>query len=515
MLPAQRALISVFDKRGLDDFARRLTEMGVEIISTGGTRKYLEEAGIPVVQVSEVTGFPEILGGRVKTIHPHIHAGILADRARASHLSELHDKAIRPIDLVVVNLYPFRETVASGAPFEEIIEMIDIGGPAMIRAAAKNFRGVTPVVDPGDYPQIIAALEDGAKVIPEPVRRGLALKAFRHTQAYDAAISDWLAEQSGEAENRYPRHLLLDLARESVPRYGENPHQEAAVYRVRGGRGVFGGMEQFQGKDMSWNNFLDADAARKMAALFEQPAVVIVKHNNPCGIGVGSDLAEAYERALATDPTSAFGSIIAVNRKADGALANAIGKLFLEVVIAPEFDDDARARFAAKKNLRVLKAPVYAPGEGSIELRGIDGGFLAQTPDAAPEDPKTWECVTERSPTETERNALEFAWKVTRGVKSNAIVLTNESQTVGVGAGQMSRVDACRLAIVKAQLPTEGTVAGSDAFFPFRDGLDVLAEAGVQAVIQPGGSKRDQEVIDAANEHGLAMLFTGQRHFRH
>ena len=515
MLPARRALISVFDKRGIEDFARALSTMGIEILSTGGTRRVLEEAGIPVTPVSEITGHPELLGGRVKTLHPEIHAGILADRARAGHLTELQDHGIQPIDLVVVNLYPFQETAASDAPFEEVIEMIDVGGPGMIRAAAKNFRGVTVVVDPSDYAQVQAALEDGERQVPEPLRRGLAIKAFRHTQAYDAAISSWLERQSAEAENRFPRHRVLDLARELKPRYGENPHQAAAVYRVQGEGGIFGGMEKLQGRKLSFNNLLDADAARKMVALFERPAVVIVKHNNPCGVGVGRDLQAAYERALACDPLSAFGSVIAVNRPADRALAAAMADLFVEVVVAPDYGDEARNLFAAKKRLRLIRCPLYRPAAGEVEMRAVDGGFLAQAPDADADDPATWTCATERAPSDEERDALELAWKVVRGVKSNAIVVARRDRTLGIGAGQMSRVDAAELAVGKAGKETAGAVAASDAFFPFRDGLDVLAKAGVKAVVQPGGSKRDAEVIAAANEQGVAMLMTGKRHFRH
>ncbi len=513
MLPAQRALISVFDKRGLTDFARGLTGLGIEILSTGGTRKALEEAGIPVTPVSQITGHPELLGGRVKTLHPEIHAGILADRARAAHLTELQEHGIQPIDLVVVNLYPFRETAASEAPFEQVIEMVDIGGPGMIRGAAKNFRGVTVVVDPDDYTQVLAALEDGERLVGEPVRRGLAIKAFRHTQAYDAAIAAWLERGSPEAENRFPRHLLIDLARDMRPRYGENPHQEAAVYRLLGGAGVFGGMEALQGKKLSWNNLLDADAARRMAAGFERPAVVIVKHNNPCGVGVGPDLATAYRRALECDPLSAFGSVIALNRPADRELAAAMADLFVEVVVAPGFGDEALGRFAAKKRLRLIRCPPYEPGP--IELRAIDGGFLAQSPDAGADDPSAWTCATERQPSDEEREALELAWTVVRGVKSNAIVLARREATVGIGAGQMSRVDACELAVKKARETAGGAAAASDAFFPFRDGIDALAAAGVTAVVQPGGSKRDAEVVAAADEHGMAMLMTGKRHFRH
>ena len=515
MLPIQRALISVYDKTSIEDFARRLSELGIEILSTGGTQRALEAAGIPVVPVSDVTGHPEILGGRVKTLHPRIHGGILANRSRAGHLGEMQEHGIRPIDLVVVNLYPFEETVASDASFAEVIEMIDIGGPTMIRAAAKNFQSVTVVVDPGDYAQIQAALEDGERQVPEPVRRGLALKAFRQTQAYDAAISTWLARQSGEAETRFPRTSMVDLGLEMRPRYGENPHQDAAVYRTLGGQGVFGGFEQLQGRDLSYNNLLDTDAARKLVADFEGPAVVIVKHNNPCGVGRGPDLETAYRRALACDPLSAFGSVIAVNRALDRATAEAMGDLFIEVIAAPDFDSDALSQFAAKKRLRLLRCPVYRAAPGDVDLRSIDGGFLAQAPDAEPTDTGSWECVTERRPTDDEHAALHMAWQVMRGVKSNAIVLANADATLGVGAGQMSRVDACKIAVDKAQSSLDGASAASDAFFPFRDGLDALAKAGIKAVVQPGGSRRDQEVIDAANEQGIAMMFTGRRHFRH
>ncbi len=515
MLPAQRALISVYDKRGLEEFARGLSEMGIEIVSTGGTRAFLEEAGIPVVPVSEVTGHPEFLGGRVKTLHPKIHGGILADRSRARHLTELQDLGIRPVDLVVVNLYPFLETAASGAPFEEVIEMVDIGGPAMIRGAAKNFRGVTVVVDPDDYTQVLATLEDGGRTVPEPVRRGLAIKAFRHTQAYDAAVATWLEQQSAETENRFPRYRNLDLVRELKPRYGENPHQEAALYRVLGDYGVFGGFERLQGKKLSYNNLLDTDAARRIVALFDEPAVVIVKHNNPCGVGRGSDVETAYRRALECDPLSAYGSVIAVNRPLRKGVAEVMKDLFIEVIAAPEFGGEARGLFAAKKKLRLVRCPVYEAAAGEVELRAIDGGFLAQSPDAEADDPGSWTCPTKRQPDDEERRALEMAWKVARGVKSNAIVVARGDRTVGIGAGQMSRVDACQLAVGKAQSSTEGAAAASDAFFPFRDGLDVLASAGITAVVQPGGSRRDGEVVAAADEHGIAMLMTGRRHFRH
>jgi phosphoribosylaminoimidazolecarboxamide formyltransferase/IMP cyclohydrolase len=526
MLPARRALVSVFDKTGLEEMARGLYRLGIEIVSTGGTLKALQEKGIPVVAVSDVTGFPEMLEGRVKTLHPKVHGGILAKRSDSEHLDALAEHGIERIDLVVVNLYPFRETVARGASFAETVEMIDVGGPTMVRAAAKNFDGVAVVVDPADYPRVLAALEQGRGVVPEPLRRELALKAFRQTASYDAAISEWLGGQSQGAPARegtspsptFPERSRLELKNEMVLRYGENPHQGGAVYADAGGPGVFGGFQALQGKELSWNNLLDADAARKMAGLFDpsgEPAVVIVKHNNPCGIGRGADLTEAYRRAVATDPVSAFGSVIALNRPADGALAEAMADLFVEVLLAPGFDADARARFGAKKNLRLIECPLYQPARDAVELRAIDGGFLAQPPDAFPDDPATWTCPTRRQPSPEERRALEFAWRVVRYVKSNAIVVANADQTVGIGAGQMSRVDSCRLAVEKAQLPVAGTVAASDAFFPFRDGLDVLAKAGVVAVAQPGGSKRDDEIIAAADEAGMAMVMTGVRHFRH
>jgi phosphoribosylaminoimidazolecarboxamide formyltransferase/IMP cyclohydrolase len=526
MLPARRALVSVFDKTGLDELARGLARLGIEIVSTGGTLKSLQEKGIPVVAVSDVTGFPEILDGRVKTLHPKIHGGVLANREVSAHLDALAEHGIDRIDLVVVNLYPFRETVARGASFADTVEMIDVGGPTMLRAAAKNFGGVAVVVDPADYPRVLEALTAGRGVVPEPLRRELALKAFRHTAGYDAAISEWLGGQMGEragtspaptkeTAEQFPEGQELGLRREMVLRYGENPHQGGAVYSVTSGPGVFGGFQALQGKELSWNNLLDADAARKMAGLFAEPAVIIVKHNNPCGIGRGADLAEAYARAVATDPVSAFGSVIALNRPADGALAAVMADLFVEVLLAPGFDEEARARFGAKKNLRLIECPPYNPARGEVELRAIDGGFLAQPPDAYPEDATGWTCPTKRQPTAEERRALEFAWKVVRYVKSNAIVVANADQTVGIGAGQMSRVDSCRLATEKAQLPVAGCVAASDAFFPFRDGFDVLAQAGITAVVQPGGSKRDDEVIAAADEAGVAMLFTGVRHFRH
>ena len=516
MLKATRALLSVFDKRDLVEFAKGLDRLGIEILSTGGTYRELEVAGLGVVRVSDLTGFPEILGGRVKTLHPKIHGGILADRSRAGHAAEMRDHGIVPIDLVVVNLYPFQETSRRpGVELTEVIESIDIGGPCMIRAAAKNYQGVVPVVDPEDYPQVLAALEEGGGEVPEKLRRQLAVKAFRHTQGYDAAISEWLehlAESEGDA---LPQHLLLDLRKQGDLRYGENPHQPAALYRVTGGGGVLGGFTQHQGKSLSFNNLLDTDAAGRAVALFDEPAVAIIKHNNPCGVGRGKSLGEAYERAFACDPVSAFGSVVAVNGEIDEDFTAAMAKHFVEVLIAPGYTPAALERLGKKTNLRVLEAPVARGDAGDHEYRPIDGGFLVQGADGLADDEGGWSCPTRRQPRDKERRALSFAWKVCRSVKSNAIVIANELQTVGIGAGQMSRVDSCRIAIDKAQLDLGGTVAASDAFFPFRDGLDLLAKAGVTAIIQPGGSKRDAEVTAAADEAGVAMLMTGRRHFRH
>jgi phosphoribosylaminoimidazolecarboxamide formyltransferase/IMP cyclohydrolase len=535
----RRALISVSDKAGVDMMARGLVELGFEILSTGGTLRHLEQRGVAVTPVAAVTGSPEILDGRVKTLHPRIHGAILADRAKESHRRELAEQGIVPIDVVVVNLYPFRETLrqaGAGATEAEMVEVIDIGGPAMTRAAAKNYRNVLIVVDPGDYDAVLDALRSGGGSTPESLRRGLASKAFRHTHEYDAAIAAWL-EPGGTAmveptaavdipaatatagttaaPDAFPVRVTLELEREFEPRYGENPHQSAAVYSTRGEGGLLGGMRKLQGKELSWNNMLDADAARKLVALFEEPAIVLVKHNNPCGVGRGADLAQAYRRAFECDPVSAYGSIVALNGEATGELAAAMRDLFVEVVIATAFSAEALEIYGRKKNLRLIEAPSYRLGKGDVELRGIDGGFLAQRPDGESEDPAGWRCVTKRGPTPAEQRALEFAWKVTRYVKSNAIVLANADQTVGVGAGQMSRVDSCRLAIQKAVIPTEGTVAGSDAFFPFRDGVDVLAAAGVRAIAQPGGSVRDEEVIAACDERDMAMVLTDRRHFRH
>jgi phosphoribosylaminoimidazolecarboxamide formyltransferase/IMP cyclohydrolase len=466
--------------------------------------------------VAELTGFPEILDGRVKTLHPRIHGAILADRAKSSHVAQLRDHGISPIDLVAVNLYPFRETAAdaSRSP-EQVIDMIDIGGPCMVRAAAKNYRGVVVVVDPDDYPQVLAALEEGNGLVPERLRQRLAIKAFRHTQSYDAAISAWLESQADRPAEPFASRVALELEKEFVPRYGENPHQRAALYRLADGKGIFGGFEQLQGKELSFNNLLDADAARRLVSDFQQPTVAIVKHSNPCGVGRGESVQEAYERALECDPVSAFGSIVAVNRAVDGEAAAALAGLFIEVVIAPDFDLQARQQLAEKTALRLIRAPLLDRRVTSWDLRSVDGGMLAQTLDAEEDDASEWTCPTERQPARDQQSALEFLWKVVKHVKSNAVVVGTDRQTVGIGAGQMSRVDSCRLAIQKAQLDIEGCVAASDAFFPFPDGVELLAAAGVKAIVQPGGSKRDREVVEAADRLGVAMLFTATRHFKH
>jgi phosphoribosylaminoimidazolecarboxamide formyltransferase/IMP cyclohydrolase len=516
MRKISRALLSVFDKRGIVEFARGLEALGVEILSTGGTYRELDSHGIAVTRVSDVTGFPEILGGRVKTLHPRIHGGILADRSKSEHATELAEHEISPIDLVAVNLYPFRQTASDPeASFDDIVEMIDIGGPCMVRAAAKNHRDVMVVVDPDDYASILELLQTGGDTDAEDLRRQLALKAFHHTGNYDRAVAGWLERRLESSEPSFPAAMVLQLEREFEPRYGENPHQQAALYRAVDAQGVFGGFEQLQGKELSFNNLLDTDAARRLVALVEEPAVVIVKHNNPCGVGRAKSLVEAYRRALECDPISAFGSIVACNRSVDADSAEQMKQLFIEVIVAPEFDLEAVEILATKKSLRLLSCPGFEATPASFDLRSVEGGMLAQTEDSTPDEISEWDCPTRRQPTDQERSALELAWKVVRQVKSNAIVIGNQHQTVGIGAGQMSRVDACRLAVEKAKLETSGCVAASDAFFPFADGLEVLAEAGVRAIVEPGGSKRDSEVVAAANEHDIAILMTGRRHFKH
>ena len=520
----RRALISVSDKRGVAAFARRLHRMGFEIISTGGTARALEEARVPVVPVSEVTGAPEMLGGRVKTLHPRIHGGILADLEDPDQVVELVDQEIGPIDLVCVNLYPFEETVANEASEKEAVEQIDIGGPAMLRAAAKNFKSVTVVPSPRFYKEVAAELDLGE--VPLETRRRLALEAFRKTVEYDAAIVRWLAERldaepleeperDTASTEGFPEVLTKRYERELVLRYGENPHQEAAYYTEAGASHLLSGVEQVQGRELSFNNLYDVDAARTLLADLSEsgvPAAVVIKHANPCGAAVDGDLAVAYRKAVASDPISAFGGIVALGGLVDGELAREISKVFTEVLIAPSFAAEAREVFSAKPNMILLEA--VSLERPKLSAKYVTGGLLLQHTDRI-EDDSEYELVTAVRPSPAEMTDLLFAWRVAKGVKSNAIVLARDGATVGIGAGQTSRVEAAELAVKKAGERTQGAVAASDAFFPFADGLEVLAEAGVKAVIQPGGSKRDAEAIRAADEHGVAMIMTKRRHFLH
>jgi phosphoribosylaminoimidazolecarboxamide formyltransferase/IMP cyclohydrolase len=508
----QRALLSVTDKTGLAGLARVLSEAGVELISTGGTARTLREAGLAVRDVAEVTGFPEMLGGRVKTMHPRITGGILAVRENGEHMAALEEHAIPPIDLVVVNLYAFEQTAARpGATLEEVIENIDIGGPALIRSAAKNFADVAVVTDPADYPAIAQELRERGGELSRKTRWGLARKAFAVTAAYDRAIARTLAgwgECGPGAE--LPAKLDLLVERRLTLRYGENPHQAAALY-AEGSAGV-AGARQLHGKELSYNNLVDLDAAWQLVREFAGPAAAIIKHTNPCGCAEQESLRAAYASALACDPVSAYGSVLAFNRPLDGETAGAVAELFVEAIAAPGYAPEALERLQAKKNLRLIAVAEAPPG---LVVKSLSGGFLAQTADSVTFDPEQLKTATERAPTPGERAALAFAWKVVKHVKSNAIVFAAKGQTVGVGAGQMSRVDAVKIAAAKAVLPLRGTVVASDAFFPFPDGVEELARHGATAVIQPGGSVRDPDVIAAANRLGLAMVFTGVRHFRH
>ncbi len=504
---ARRALISVSDKSGVTEFALGLAEAGVEILSSGGTAATLSEAGVPVTKVADVTGAAEMLGGRVKTLHPAIHGGILADRSKPEHMQQLADAGIEPIDLVVVNLYPFQETVAaSDVSEDQAIEQIDVGGPAMVRAAAKNFRSVGVVVDPGRYGEVLDCIRSSGEV-PEELRRELALEAFQHTAAYDAAISAYLA--GGE---RCPPRLVLTYEKALDLRYGENPHQQAAFYRSNGEPSGLAAAEQLHGKELSYNNLLDIDAAYRLVGELEGFACAIIKHSNPCGAAVADSIEEAYERAYQCDTTSAFGGIVALSSLCTSGAAEAIARIFTEVVIAPDYEPAALDALRAKKNLRILRAPLFE--QSGFELRRVTGGLLVQSNDP-PDDAADATVVTRVQPTPDQWADLRFAWTVAKHVKSNAIVLAVGRTAVGVGAGQMSRVEATELAARRAGDRAKGTVCASDAFFPFRDGLDAAVEAGAVAVIQPGGSVRDDEVVAAADEHGIPMVFTGRRHFRH
>jgi phosphoribosylaminoimidazolecarboxamide formyltransferase / IMP cyclohydrolase len=514
----QRAILSVTDKTGLVDFARKLVSLGIELISTGGTAKLLRDSGIPVKDISELTGFPEMLDGRVKTLHPKVHGGILHRRENAAHRAAVAEHGIQPIDMVVVNLYAFEKTAAKpGVQFEELIENIDIGGPSMIRSAAKNFHDVAVVTSPADYEAIAAEMTSSSGELSTPTKWRLAQKAFATTAAYDSAIASTLEQISADdhfkipSQSGFPHTLRLSFNKVMDLRYGENPHQKAAMYSDDSGKGVANG-RQIQGKELSYNNIVDLQAAWDLAQEFEEPVCAIIKHTNPCGTATGKTLLEAYKKALACDPVSAFGGVIGVNRPVDEAAAEEMAKLFLEVIAAPAFDDAAKAKFASKKNLRLVEV---ANTPQKWVLKNISGGVLLQDADIRQLQDSDLKVVTGRQPTSDEKRALLFAWKVCKHVKSNAIVYARNGQTVGVGAGQMSRVDSCKLGAMKAVLPLKGTVAASDAFFPFPDGVEEIARAGATAIIQPGGSVRDQEVIDAANRLGLSMIFTGVRHFRH
>jgi phosphoribosylaminoimidazolecarboxamide formyltransferase/IMP cyclohydrolase len=527
----QRAILSVTDKTGLVDFARQLSGLGVELISTGGTAKLLRDAGIQVKDISELTGFPEMLDGRVKTLHPKVHGGILHRRENATHTAAVAEHGIQPIDMVVVNLYAFEKTAAKpGVAFEELIENIDIGGPSMIRSAAKNFRDVAVVTSPADYQAIADELASNQGTLSLETKWKLAQKAFATTAAYDSAIASTLegipevdnfappadaelrsAGQPGAAVPTFPKTLRLSFQKTLDLRYGENPHQKAAMYSDGSGVGV-ANARQIQGKELSYNNIVDLQAAWDLAQEFDESVCAIIKHTNPAGAATGKTLAEAYQRALECDPVSAFGGVIGVNRPIDGEAAEEMHKLFLEVIAAPAFDEAAKARFATKKNLRLVEVKDVPQ---KWVLKNVSGGILLQDNDVRPPQEIDLKVVTQRAPTPEEIHAMLFAWKVCKHVKSNAIVYARDGQTVGVGAGQMSRVDSAKIGAMKAQLPLKGTVAASDAFFPFPDGVEEIAKAGATAIIQPGGSQRDPEVIAAADRLGLAMLFTGVRHFRH
>jgi phosphoribosylaminoimidazolecarboxamide formyltransferase/IMP cyclohydrolase len=511
--PIRRALLGVYDKTGVEELAAGLAAAGVELVSTGATARRIAEAGIPVTPVEQVTGFPECLDGRVKTLHPAVHAGILADRRKPEHVAQLEELGIAPFDLVVVNLYPFTETVASGASPDECVEQIDIGGPAMVRAAAKNHPSVAVVVDPARYGDVLTAVAGGGFTLAE--RQKLAAAAFRHTASYDIAVASWMGSVlAPDTDSVFPTWVGASWERAEVLRYGENPHQGAALYR-----GFVPGLahaEQLHGKQMSYNNYVDTDAAWRAAHDHDDPCVAIIKHANPCGIAVGTDIAAAHRKAHACDPISAFGGVIAANREIDLTMAEQVAEVFTEVVVAPSFTDDAVRVLTGKKNIRLLRLP-HLPAPGA-EMRPISGGLLLQVKDrldAPGDDPTTWTLATGEPLDAAGLDDLVFAWRSVRAVKSNAILLAHDKATVGVGMGQVNRVDAARLAVSRAGERAAGSVAASDAFFPFADGLQVLLDAGVRAVVQPGGSVRDDEVVAAAAAAGVPLYLTGTRHFAH
>ncbi|MEU6977599.1 MULTISPECIES: bifunctional phosphoribosylaminoimidazolecarboxamide formyltransferase/IMP cyclohydrolase [unclassified Streptomyces] len=515
--PIRRALVSVYDKTGLEELARGLHEAGVELVSTGSTASKIAAAGVPVTKVEELTGFPECLDGRVKTLHPRVHAGILADLRLESHREQLAELGVEPFDLVVVNLYPFRETVASGATADECVEQIDIGGPSMVRAAAKNHPSVAIVTEPGAYGAVLDAVKEGGFTLAQ--RKRFAAQAFQHTAAYDVAVASWFADavEYGAAadDSGFPDFLGATYTRKNVLRYGENPHQGAALYVD--GTGGLAEAEQLHGKEMSYNNYTDTDAARRAAYDHAEPCVAIIKHANPCGIAIGADVAEAHRKAHACDPLSAFGGVIAVNRPVSVAMAEQVAEIFTEVIVAPAYEDGAVEVLAKKKNIRVLRAE-GAPAN-PVEVKPVDGGALLQVTDrlqAEGDDPAHWTLATGDALSAEELGELAFAWKACRAVKSNAILLAKGGASVGVGMGQVNRVDSAKLAVERAgEERARGSYAASDAFFPFPDGLEILTAAGVKAVVQPGGSVRDELVVEAAAKAGVTMYFTGTRHFFH
>lgn len=509
----KRALVSVSDKTGVVEFVKGLLEQGIEVISTGGTKKLLEENGLQVIGISEVTGFPEIMDGRVKTLHPNIHGGLLAVRDNETHVAQMNELGIQPIDFVVVNLYPFKETIAKpDVTFADAIENIDIGGPTMIRSAAKNHKFVSVIVDPVDYDVVLAELKENGEV-KEETKRKLAAKVFRHTAAYDALISNYLTEQMGEES---PETLTVTFEKKQDLRYGENPHQKATFYKAPfAATSSVAYAEQLHGKELSYNNINDADAALSIVKEFTEPAVVAVKHMNPCGVGVGIDIHEAYTRAYEADPVSIFGGIIAANREIDKATAEKLHEIFLEIVIAPSFSQEALEVLQSKKNLRLLTVNIEKATSASKKLTSVQGGLLVQEEDTLSLDENTISIPTKREPSEQEWKDLKLAWKVVKHVKSNAIVLAKDDMTIGVGAGQMNRVGSAKIAITQAGEKAQGSALASDAFFPMPDTVEEAAKAGITAIIQPGGSIRDEDSIKMADEYGIAMVFTGVRHFKH
>jgi phosphoribosylaminoimidazolecarboxamide formyltransferase/IMP cyclohydrolase len=510
----RRALISVYDKTGLEELARALHAADVEIVSTGGSASFIAGLGIPVTLVSDLTGFPEIMGGRVKTLHPRVHAGLLADSSNPEHMATLDEHGIAPFQLVVSNLYPFRDTVAAGAGVDDTIEQIDIGGPSMVRASAKNHGSVAIVTDPADYPDVIAAVSGGGFELE--ARRRLASRAFAHTASYDVAVAGWFAAELAPSEDGWPPFAGIALERAEVLRYGENPHQRAALYVDHDAPVGLAQAVQLHGKAMSYNNYVDTDAARRAAADHAEPCVAIIKHANPCGIAIAPDVATAHRKAHACDPASAFGGVIAVNRSVSLAMAEQVAAIFTEVIVAPAYDEGAVEVLSRKPSIRILQCPQGVPA--ATEVRQVSGGMLVQSVDrldASGDDPAHWTLQTGPALDVEGLADLAFAWRAVRATKSNAILLASDTATVGVGMGQVNRVDAARLAVARAGDRAKGAVAASDAFFPFADGLEVLIEAGVRAVVEPGGSVRDEEVIAAATAAGITVYFSGTRHFFH